>query len=87
MIYFTLYQPIWQDTRLTTEQKLIANYLWHWTVKFGYSWASAQSIADTFGLDVDDVLDAVALLQERNHVNYIDCEHGRCIEFNMTKYE
>ena len=87
MIYFTLYQNIWQDSRLTTEQKLIANYFWQWTVKASYSWANVQTIANTFGLDVDDVSDAVATLKSKNYINYLECPEGTCIEFNMTKYE
>ena len=87
MIYFTLYPNIWQDVRLTTEQKLIANYIWQWTVKSNYSWAPNQTIANTFGLDVDDVSDAIATLKSKNYINYLECPEGTCYEFNMTKYE
>ena len=86
MIYFTLYKPIWQDSRLRTDEKLVANYFWQFTVKNNYSWANSQTIANTFGLDVDDVNDTIAKLLEGRWIKYLDCPEGTCIEFVLTKY-
>lgn len=87
MKYLNFYAPIWQDHRLNTTEKLIANYFWQWTVKASYTWASTQTLANTFGLDVDDVQDVVAKLLEGRWIKYLDCPEGTCIEFLLTKYE
>lgn len=86
MKYLNFYAPIWQDARLNTTEKLIANYFWQWTVKASYTWASTQTLANTFGLDVDDVQDVVAKLLEGKWIKYLDCPEGTCIEFLLTKY-